>query len=242
MVRSRKKTEETASARPTSTGLDVNAVVSYNVKAIRERRGWTQQSVAERLAQLTGHQLPQASISAMERGSDGDRRRRFDAHELYLLSVVFNVPIAYFFIPPPGTGSERLADTGQEVSKLYAALLGREEQLIPLDERLKEIQINNPEESDAILAAIHGTTEPIENWHASFRIWRKRRLDDLASQYGDRLDEVALFLKEFATKIEASGPAGYLQWMAHRQGETPINDPDLEDEFPPEPAQVQPKE
>ena len=61
-------------------GLDVNAVVSYNVKAIRERRGMTQQGVANRLAQLTGHQLPQASISAMERGFDGERRRRFDAH------------------------------------------------------------------------------------------------------------------------------------------------------------------
>lgn len=242
MVRSRKKTNEPAAARPTSTGLDVNAVVSYNVKAIRERRGWTQQSVAERLGRLTGHQLPQASISAMERGSDGDRRRRFDAHELYLLSVVFNVPIAYFFIPPPGTGSERLADTGQEVSRLYAALLGREEQLIPLDERLEEIQINNPEESDAILAAIYGTDEPIENWHDSFRTWRKRRLDDLASQYGDRLDEVALFLKEFATKIEASGPAGYLQSMAHRHGEVPLNDPDFDLAVPSEATESEPEE
>ena len=232
MVRSRKKTTEPASARPPSTGLDVNAVVSYNVKAIRERRGWTQQSVAERLGRLTGHQLPQASISAMERGSDGDRRRRFDAHELYLLSVVFNVPIAYFFIPPPGTGSEKLADTGDDVSQLYAALLGHEDQLVPLDERLEEIKIKNPEESDAILAAIYGTDEPVGNWHQSFRTWRKRRLDDLASQYGDRLDEVALFLKEFATKIEASGPAGYLQSMAHRHGEVPLNDPDFDIDGP----------
>ena len=77
-----------------SVALDVNAVVSYNVKAIRERRGWTQQSVAERLGRVTGHQLPQASISAMERAFDGARRRCFDAHELYLLSVVFDVPIA----------------------------------------------------------------------------------------------------------------------------------------------------
>ena len=230
MVRSRKKAQEAPTTRPTSTGLDVNAVVSYNVKAIRERRGWTQQSVAERLGRITGHQLPQASISAMERGSDGDRRRRFDAHELYLLSVVFNVPIAYFFIPPPGTGSEKLADTGDDVSQLYASLLGHEDQLAPLDERLEEIKIKNPEESDAILAAIYGTDEPVGNWHQSFRTWRKRRLDDLASQYGDRLDEVALFLKEFAMKIEASGPAGYLQSMAHRHGEVPLNDAAFEDE------------
>ena len=232
MVRSRKKAQEAPSARPTSTGLDVNAVVSYNVKAIRERRGWTQQSVAERLGRITGHQLPQASISAMERGSDGDRRRRFDAHELYLLSVVFNVPIAYFFIPPPGTGSEKLADTGDDVSQLYAALLGHEDQLVPLDERLEEIKIKNPEESDAISRR---STAPTS------RSGTGPELPDVAevvasttcqAEYGDRLDEVALFLKEFATKIEVSGPAGYLQSMAHRHGEVPLNDPDFDINVP----------
>ena len=102
MVRPRSRPAEAASPPGSGDGLDVNAVVSYNVKAIRERRGMTQQAVADRLAELTGHQLPQASISAMERGFDGERRRRFDAHELYLLSQVFDVPIAYFFIPPAG--------------------------------------------------------------------------------------------------------------------------------------------
>lgn len=222
MVRPRKKTEKQMAGRPPQKdGLDVNAVVSYNVKAIRERRGWTQQSVAERLGQLTGHQLPQASISAMERGFDGERRRRFDAHELYLLSVVFDVPIAYFFIPPPGTGLEELADSGRPVSELYAALLGQEWQLGPLDERLAEIQINNPEETDAALAAVFGGPEEgAQNWHESFRTWRKKRLREIEREYGDRLDEVALFLKEFGTKVEALGPRGYLESMAHRHGET----------------------
>ena len=142
--------EQPAAPEPGDGGLDVNAVVSYNVKAIRERRGWTQQSVAERLGRLTGHQLPQASISAMERGFDGDRRRRFDAHELYLLSVAFDVPIAYFFVPPPGTGFGLLTDTRRPVAELYMALLGKDHQLPPLDDRLAEIKITNPEESDAV--------------------------------------------------------------------------------------------
>jgi transcriptional regulator with XRE-family HTH domain len=114
-------------------GLDVNAVLSYNVKAIRERRGMTQQQVAERLAQLTRHQLPQALISAMERGFEGERRRRFDAHELYLLSVVFDVPIAYFFIPPPGTGMGELADTRRPIAELWRSLLGTGDQLDAID-------------------------------------------------------------------------------------------------------------
>lgn len=229
MVRSRKRAQPEPEPRPRpADALDVNAVVSYNVKAIRERRGWTQQSVAERLSRLTGHQLPQASISAMERGFDGERRRRFDAHELYLLSVVFDVPIAYFFIPPPGSGLGELADTGRPVSELYASLLGHEWQLEPFDERLADIRINNPEETDAALAAIFGPEGGARNWHESFRTWRKKRLAEMERGYGDRLDEVAAFLKDFATKIEAFGPRGYLESMAHREGEPIGSEEDLE--------------
>ena len=226
MVRSRKNSAQDTEARPRSADeLDVNAVVSYNVKAIRERRGWTQQSVAERLSRLTDHQLPQASISAMERGFDGDRRRRFDAHELYLFSVVFDVPIAYFFVPPPGTGMNVLADTKRPVTELYAALLGKEWQLDPLDERLAEIRINNPEETDPVLAAVFGGPEEgAQNWHESFRTWRKKRLREIEREYGDRLDEVATFLREFGAKVEALGARGYLESMSHREGESTLDD------------------
>jgi len=50
-VRPRKKTPqaEEASEPQGRDGLDVNAVVSYNLKAIRERQGWTQQEVADRI-------------------------------------------------------------------------------------------------------------------------------------------------------------------------------------------------
>jgi transcriptional regulator with XRE-family HTH domain len=219
MVRARKRQ---AAAPPRSTeppGLDVNAVVSYNVKAIRERRGMTQQQVAERLAQLTGHQLPQASISAMERGFEGERRRRFDAHELYLLSVVFSVPIAYFFIPPPGTGMGELADTRRPIAELWRSLLGTDDQLDAVDARLAEIKIHNPEEADEVLAAIFGSEQAVRNWHPHFRTWRKRRLREIEVAYGDRLDEVADFFADFAAKLKALGPAGYLRSAAHRTGE-----------------------
>ena len=145
-------TEETG-----SSGVDANAVVSYNLRVIRERYGWTQQAVAERLGRLTGHQLPQASISAMERGFDGDRRRRFDAHELYLLSEVFEVPMAYFFAPPPeeSTAGRVLADTGLPVCALYAALLGRVSELGPLDERLAQVDTGGGEATERELGALY---------------------------------------------------------------------------------------
>lgn len=233
MVRPRAKKEETPDAEtrlPWKDGMDVNAIVSYNVKAARERRGMTQEDVAEGLARLTGHRLPQASISAMERGFDGTRRRRFDAHELYLLAVVFDVPIAYFFLPPPKTGMQVLADAQRPVSELYAWLLGKEWQLPLMDERLVDINITNPEEVDDLLVALHGgADEAARNWHEHFRTWRKKRLAVLAKNYGDRLDDVAEFLAEFALQVRQLGPKGYLLSQAHREGED-VSDPDPDDE------------
>jgi transcriptional regulator with XRE-family HTH domain len=224
MVRPRSRPAEAASPPGSGDGIDVNAVVSYNVKVIRERRGMTQQAVADRLAELTGHQLPQASISAMERGFDGERRRRFDAHELYLLSQVFDVPIAYFFIPPAGMTGTELADTRRPVAELYRSLLGTEAQLEAVDERLASIKIENPEGTDEVLTAVFGPDAGAGNWHQHFRTWRAERLQAVEKEYGAPLDEVADFLGEFAAKIKAMGPSGYLRSMSWDEGERPTPD------------------
>ncbi len=231
MVRARSKSPkaEDAPPEPVLKGygdrMDVNAIVSYNVREIRERRGWTQQSVAERLARFTGHELPQASISAMERGFDGDRRRRFDAHELYLLSMVFGVPIAYFFLPPPDMGFGELVDTNRPISEIYVALLGRENQLAEVDERLAAINVTDPATVSETMAALLGAENVANNWHEHFRTWRKKRLVEFARNYGDRLDDVAEFLAEFAAQVKTMGPRGYLEATAHRRGEpTDVND------------------
>lgn len=220
-MRARKKSEsEEPAPEGVGAGIDVNAVVSYNLKAIRERHGWTQQQVADRLGQLTGHVLPQASISAMERGFDGERRRRFDAHELYLLAELFDVPIAYFFVPPPGSERTQLADTGRPLVELYAALLGQERQLGPVDDRLAEIGVKNPEEADQALVAVFGDKQATGAWHDHFRTWRKRRLRQVERQYGDQLDEVADFLADFAAQIKAVGPKTYLESLTHTNRDT----------------------
>jgi transcriptional regulator with XRE-family HTH domain len=225
MVRGRAKkvgddAETPVTPYPSDPGIDVNAVVSYNLKAIRERRGLTQEAVAGALARLTGHQLPQASISAMERGFDGERRRRFDAHELYLLSVVFDVPIVYFFMPPGDAGRRELADTRRPISELYASILGREDQLAEMDQRLADLRITNPEEVEDLAAALFGGKEAAaRNWHAHYRTWRKKRLVEISRMYGDRLDEVAAVLSEFARDVTQLGPKAYLQSLAHKDGE-----------------------
>ncbi|MEZ5294789.1 MAG: hypothetical protein R2697_00515 [Ilumatobacteraceae bacterium] len=45
---------------------------------------------------------------------------------------------------------------------------------------------------------------------------------EIEREYGDRLDEVAGFLKEFAGKVEALGPRGYLESMSHREGDAQL--------------------
>ena len=218
-MRPRKKTpsvEETSQPEG-RYGLDVNAVVSYNLKAIRERQGWTQQQVADRLAQLTGPH-PSASVDL---GHGARLRRRTPAPLRRPRAVLALGPLrrAYRLLLPPAPGSQRaqLADTGRPVTELYAAVLGHERQLAPVDERLAEIGIRSPDEADEALVAILGAKTATDDWHDHFRTWRKRRLREVERQYGDRLDEVAEFLAEFAAKIKAVGPKTYLESMAHNE-------------------------
>lgn len=199
--------------------LDVNAIVSYNLRWIRERKGWTQQQVADRLALMTKHQLPQASISAMERGFDGERRRRFDAHELYLFSVVFDVPIMFFFLRPPDVRGQLLADSERPVGELYAAVLGFERGLQFVDERLAELGVVAPDEDDVMTELLFGRDGRGTRWFRHFRLWRKERIDKIAKEHEDRLEEMADFLLMFARGIKTFGPRTYLQTVAHGEGE-----------------------
>ncbi|WP_326786422.1 helix-turn-helix domain-containing protein [Streptomyces sp. NBC_00151] len=78
----------------------INQLVAYNMTKARRSRDWTQQEVADRLERYTGRPWSKASISAAERSWQGGRSRKFDANELVALSVIFEMPLAYFFLPP----------------------------------------------------------------------------------------------------------------------------------------------
>lgn len=172
------------STQPTPSGgpIDVNAVVSYNLRAIRRQRAMTQNQLAAALARFTGRRLTQAAISAMERGPAAGRRRRFDAHDLYLLSAVFGVPIVYFFLPPAGD-PRPLADTGRPAHDLYTAALGTNH---PLDHVIDSLTAGaDPIPAGADTPEREHRLDDYRDWFEDYRAWRERmaELDGIADGF-----------------------------------------------------------
>jgi len=82
--------------------MSPNQIVAYNVAKARVLHGWTQEEAAEALAPYLGSRLSVASFSALERSAwNPNRVKVFSADELLALSRGFDVPIGFFFTPPP---------------------------------------------------------------------------------------------------------------------------------------------
>lgn len=193
-----------ASGRRTRAAGDANAVVAHNLVLIRERRGWSTTQVLERItrhAEVAGQEVPEATLSRLRRLLEAKGRRRFDAHQLYLLSVGFDVPIAYFFLPPAARGAEPLADTGRPTVELYGALLGRPAQLVDLDERLREVDVAAPEATPQLLRSLFGITRGARSWPEHYRVWRDDRLHQLSQDHGAALRRVARFVGDLADEL-----------------------------------------
>ncbi|MGH9116776.1 MAG: helix-turn-helix domain-containing protein [Acidimicrobiales bacterium] len=168
--------------------VDLNQVVAYNFRAARELRGWTQEDVADRLERYLGQRLTQAAVSAVERAWDGDRRREFDAHELLIFAMVFDLPIIWFLLPPP-RDHRLMRATTRQVDELYTWILGRPDQLEPLYDRLRDLGITDPTAVEATVERITGVPSPARQW--SYRERRKEILLALLDSHADRLDKAA---------------------------------------------------
>ncbi|URM90380.1 helix-turn-helix domain-containing protein [Streptomyces sp. MRC013] len=80
----------------------VSQLVSYNLLRARRSRGWTQQELGILLGKYTGRPWSNASVSAAERAYQGGRSRKFDLDEVNAFCAIFDVPFAYFMLPPAG--------------------------------------------------------------------------------------------------------------------------------------------
>jgi len=112
-----------------------NQIVAWNVAKARGLRGWTQEQAAEELAPYLGAKLSGASFSALERSAwKVDRIKQFTADELLALSRAFDLPIGFFFTPPPPSEDAALhapdaGIKGLDPIVLLDAILGRPDNL-----------------------------------------------------------------------------------------------------------------
>ena len=90
--------------------LAPNQVIAYNLARAREWKGWTQEQAADALAPYLGVRWSKATFSAAERSVDGKVIRQFTGDDLVAFARCFDVPISWFFMPPPSTD-----DTGRPV-------------------------------------------------------------------------------------------------------------------------------
>jgi transcriptional regulator with XRE-family HTH domain len=193
--------------RPNPDGVDLNEIVAYNFRLARELRGWTQETTAERLEPHLGQRLPQASISAIERAYDGERRREFDAHEIYLFALTFDLPLVWFFLPPPAD-HRSLRNTTDMVSELYGIVFGREDQLEPIYDRLRQIGIDDPNDLDRTIEAISGQPSPARM--TSYRERRKEMLLALLDENSDQVDKAADEIGQFFDHLRQVGIRGFV--------------------------------
>lgn len=99
----RKMTPENAA--PTAPdpylGLTPNQVVAFNLAQARQWKGWTQEQAAQALEPHLGKRWSKASVSQAERSIAGKFVRNFDADEIVAFARAFELPIGWFFMPPP---------------------------------------------------------------------------------------------------------------------------------------------
>src|SRR5688572_9732816 len=114
-----------------------NQVVAYNVARARALRGWTQEQAAEALARYLGTKLSGPSFSGLERCAWVPTRiKQYSADDLLALSRGFDLPIGFFFTPPPpgddiGLHAPDAGMKGLDPIVLLNAILGSPDNLDP---------------------------------------------------------------------------------------------------------------
>jgi hypothetical protein len=83
-------------------------LVAFNLVQARRRAGLTQQQAAEAISHYTDTAWTQATYATAEASVTGTRIRSFTPAELLAFCFVFDVPIGWFFMPPPNGEAEAL--------------------------------------------------------------------------------------------------------------------------------------
>jgi len=220
---------------PPPADIDLNQVVAYNIRQARQLRGWTQEELADRLEPYLGQRLTQAGVSSIERAWDGERRREFDAHELLIFAMVFDLPIIWFLLPPPGD-HRTMSSTTRPVDELYAWLLGQPHQLEPLYQRLRQLGITDPTAAEQTVEKITGIPSSAKQW--SYRERRKELLLALLDEHADSLDSAVEELGRMVDHLRQVGIRGFIaehtgdEDFTYPDGHAPTVEPEADETTP----------
>jgi len=145
MVRKKPKQTVPESEGSPFLGLTPNQVVAFNLTQAREWRSWTQEEAAIALEPYLGVRWSKATFSQAERSVAGRFVRNFTADEIVAFARAFELPVTWFFMPPPPWASPgtptRLATPdeqrfGQPVAMLVDLVFGDKAQQGMLSLRL----------------------------------------------------------------------------------------------------------
>ena len=187
--------------------IDINRVVSFNLRAARELRGLTQEVLARRLENVTGTRLTQAGVSALERTWEGGKRREFDAQEIVEFAQALDVPIIWFFLPPPGD-DRKIKNADRPLFDLIELLVGRNELHTIVEGRLRAVGLGDP-------TAVEQTSRMLIGWPdgMSTETMRERRddmLEQILNEMADDLDEAAKLWGKFWDRVRQTTVRGLI--------------------------------
>jgi hypothetical protein len=113
----------------------------------------------------------------------------------------------WFFLPPP-RDHRGLHHTTNTVGELYGIVFGRETQLQPLYDRLRQLGIDEPTEVDRTVENLTG--RPIPARQTSYRERRKQLLLALLDEFTDDVDRAAEEIGAFFDHLRQVGVRGLI--------------------------------
>lgn len=152
-------------------------VVAFNLRRARELRNWTQDEAAERLEPYLGERWSRVVFSAAERSVSGGRVRQFSASQLVAIAATFELPIAFFLMPPVEV--EAIAPSGAQKAltpeQLIELAITRQDDRVQelVEDRYRDLlQMAHPRatpdiRSDAAMRGLHGAEREAERAEAA---------------------------------------------------------------------------
>ena len=86
---------------PKETRWTASQLVAFNLARARRKAEMTQQEAADAISRYTEAEWTQATVATAEGSVSGTRIRQFNPSELLAFCFAFDVPIGWFFMPPP---------------------------------------------------------------------------------------------------------------------------------------------